>query len=474
MLKESFGVNRLGSPGELGLTSFPQANWEKRNIFALQSSRQQPLPSSQEVKDVFESQFPLPLSSMNSVNAFGARFSGETSDAAIASPAKEPEKKAKNKLGFFFGFLQAGVAMTMAPLFFLSTLMGARSKAMQEAGHLAAKQAGRMMGQSGKRGLSPAHWFKNVLERATTATIVPEKSHNRIRRLVNGTTQRLFKHELTDRDIKKMYQYSKVMLTATVFPKALNGMVYGFAAQQPSMIFEHAIELLAFPFALAQTPFIQNALFMLSGLFSLGLANDLDNDKKRAVGSSDLRVYDMSHFKDVFRLTSELSPVQRAKGLVTEGWGMTRFVGEDIKVGLQRVKRDLTLIAHRQPNEILNAEGNGGKASLNFALLQLGTVPKLMLSFIQNENGPVGQAIRLYSSVIQSFAVLAGDISIFMLGKNGQTVGEKIPMVGVTTEAAGRIISYGKKEQPLATFLQKLGEAGNSIFYAVRAAKLEK
>lgn len=75
---------------------------------------------------------------------------------------------------------------------------------------------------------------------------------------------------------------------------------------------------------------------------------------------------------------------------------------------------------------------------------------------------------------MQSFSVIVGDISIFMLGKNDQTVDEKVPMVGVTTEAAGRIISYGKKEQPLATFLQKLGEAGNSIFYAVRAAKLEK
>lgn len=467
-------MNRLDSPGELGMTSFPQANWEKRNIPVLQLNRPQPLPASPAIKDIFEKQFPKSWPNFTSANTFEARFSGGQEETTIAPPAKEPEKKTKNKLGFFFGFLQAGVAMTMAPLFFLSTLMGARSKAMHEAGQLAVKQAGRMMGQTEKQALSPGRWFKNVLERATTATIVPEKSHHRIRRLVNGTTQRVFKHELTDGDIKKMYQYSKVMLTATVFPKALNGMVYGFAAQQPSMIFEHAIELLAFPFALAQTPFIQNALFMLSGLFSLGLANDLDNDKKRAAGSSDLRVYDMSHFKDIFKLKSELSLAQRAKGLVKEGWGMTRFVGEDVKVGLQRVQRDLKLIAQRQPNEILNAEGNGGKASLNFALLQLGTVPKLMLSFMQNENGPVGQAVRLYSSVMQSFAVIVGDISIFMLGKNGQTVGEKIPMVGVTTEAAGRIISYGKKEQPLATFLQKLGEAGNSIFYAVRAAKLEK
>ena len=363
--------------------------------------------------------------------------------------------------------------MTMAPVFLVSTLMGARSKAMHEAG-LAAQAVGQLAKKSGHQWTNPAQWFKQVLKRATEATIVHEKSHGFVRKAVNGASRPFLKRDLADRDIKKMYELSKIMLTATVFPKALNGIVYGVNAQQPSMIFEHAIELLLFPFALAQTPFIQNALFMLSGLFSLGLANDLDNDKKRAAQAQDLRVYDMAHLKDILKPSSHLGLSERFTGVFKEGWGMTRFVGEDMKVGLQRVNRDLTRMAHQEPNEILNAEGNGGKASLNFALLQLGTAPKLMLSFMKNENGPVGQAIRAYSSVMQSLAVLVGDISIFMLGKDGQTLGEKIPMAGVTTEAAGRIISYGKAEQPVATFLQKLGEAGNSIFYAVRAAKLEK
>jgi hypothetical protein len=96
-----------------------------------------------------------------------------------------------------------------------------------------------------------------------------------------------------------------------------------------------------------------------------------------------------------------------------------------------------------------------------------------MLSFMRNENSPIYQLIKAYSGFMQGAAAVVGDFSIFLLGKNGKTLGERLPVAGVTAEATGRIISYGSGEKPLATFLQKIGEAGNTLFYAVRSSKLQ-
>jgi hypothetical protein len=254
----------------------------------------------------------------------------------------------------------------------------------------------------------------------------------------------------------------------------MNGINYGLSSEQPSMVFEHLLEILLFPFMLAQTPLIQNIGFMLTGLFSLGLANDLDNDKRREKKDPNLRVYNMDKLKSVFKPSSGLGFGERLGTLAKEFGGMAKFTGGDIKLGVQRVVRDTSNLAKNKPNEITSGEGSAGKASLNFVLLQLGTIPKLALSFMRNENGPIGALIKGYSWLLQSAAALVGDFSIFLLGKDGKTLGERLPVAGVTAEAGGRLISYGKSEKPLATFLQKIGEAGNTLFYAVRASKLQQ
>jgi hypothetical protein len=414
------------------------------------------------------------------------------------------EKDGKNRLGFFFTTVQTAVTLIMAPAFLISAALGARGKTayleemakkaidvaegklkpatmekykreLAEYAEMIAKgKLSPIVTGAGQKSWNPKRWFKQILDNATDATVVNSKSKSWLHRSINGLTTKVFKHPLTEQDIQRMYKLSKILLTATVFPKALNGIVYGITSQQPSMIFEYIGELLTFPFALAQTPLIQNIVFMLSGLFSLGLANDLDNDKRRAAGDKKLRVYDMTKLKSVFSSQSGLSASQRLQTLGGETWGMTKFVGEDILVGFQRIKRDIPLALQHKNNEMTNGEGNGGKASMNFALLQFGTIPKLMLSFMKNDTGPLAQAIKAYSWTLQSAAAFVGSFSIFMLGLKGETMGERVPMLGVTTESTGRIISSGKAEQPLATFLQKIGEASNSIFYAVRSNKLGK
>jgi hypothetical protein len=428
------------------------------------------------------------------------------SDKPDAIPTGESAAKdGKNRLGFFFTAVQTAVTLVVAPAFLLSAAMGARgktayieemSKKAKEVAEAKVKPAdlakyrvelaemekmlstGRLrlpsLAETQQKTWNPKYWFAKVLQKTTDATLIQSKSTSWIRKGTNALTTKLFNHPLTDQDIERLYKYSKIILTATVFPKALNGIVYGITSQQPSMIFEYIGELLTFPFALAQTPVIQNIIFMMSGLFSLGLANDLDNDKRRAAGDKNLRIYDMTKLKSVFNSKSGLSATERISTLGGETRGMTKFVGEDVLVGLQRITRDIPLIFQHKENEMTNGEGNGGKASLNFLLLQIGTIPKLMLSFMKNDTGPLGQAIKTYSWAMQSLAAFVGSYSVFMLGMKGETMGERIPMVAVTTESAGSVISSGKSEKPLATFLQKMGETGCSIYYAVRSNKLGK
>lgn len=103
--KGSFGVNRLDSSGELALTSFPQANWEKRSIPVLQSDRPQFLSLFSESRDVFNRQCSRSFPPSGSIKPFNAKFSGEKNEVVSDFLVKEPEKKAKNRLGFFFGLL---------------------------------------------------------------------------------------------------------------------------------------------------------------------------------------------------------------------------------------------------------------------------------------------------------------------------------------------------------------------------------
>lgn len=383
--------------------------------------------------------------------------------------------------GFLFSIVHSTIALTMAPLFLLSTMLGGRGAAMLQAKH-AAKMGlngiGRRLAYNTQH---PIRWFRQVLRNATEATYIDHfpktrfygDSREKMRRGAQKAVRAVIKRDLTQEQVAKMYKWSKILLTCAVFPKAMNGISYGLSSQQPSMIFEHMFELLTFPFAIAQTPFIQNILVMSSGFFSLGLANDLDNDKKRAVGDPNLRVYDMDRLKALLKPSTEIAAGERIKGLAQETVGMGKFTIEDVGIAAKRLKRDFGSLAKSKPNEITNGEGNAGKASLNFALLQVGTLPKLMLSFMQNEKNPIYQMIKAYGGFMQGLAVLVGDFSIFLLGKDGKTVGERLPVVGVSAEAAGRIISYGNREKPLATFLQKIGEAGNTLFYAVRSSKLQ-
>jgi hypothetical protein len=397
-----------------------------------------------------------------------------------AQKPKDKEDKGMNK-GFIFSMVHSTIALTMAPLFLLSTMLGGRGAAMLEA-EAAAKMG---LNSVGRRLLSqlehPASWFKQVLRNATEATYVEHfpktkifgDSRERSRRVAQKMVRSVMRRDLTRHEITQMYKWSKILLTCAVFPKAMNSISYGLSSGQPSMIFEHLFELLMFPFAIAQTPFIQNLLFMASGFFSLGLANDLDNDKKRAAGDPNLRIYNMDRLKAIFKSDSNLSAGERAKGLAKETAGMGKFAVADIGIATKRLKRDFTGMVKGKENEITSGVGSGGKASLNFALLQLGTIPKLMLSFMQNEKNPIYQMIKAYSGFMQGAAAIVGDWSIFLLGKEGKTIGERLPVAGVTAEATGRIISYGKGEKPLATFLQKIGEAGNTLFYAVRSSKLQ-
>jgi hypothetical protein len=353
--------------------------------------------------------------------------------------------------------IHSAIALTMAPLFLVSTLLGARSTVMLEAGK--AMRPSREM-----------PWLKRLWHNAVAATYVPGEAKPWAKKLARF----VLKRDLTPDEIKKMYQWSKFLLTCSIFPKAMNGISYGLSSEQPSIVAEHATEVLMFPLILSQTPFIQNVSFMLYSLFSLGLANDLDNDKLRAKGQeTGLRVYPMERLKAIFNPASRLGPEARLKGLGRELAGMGRFVAGDIRLGVQRVVRDFSRILHGQPNEIANGEGNAGKASLGFVLWQVGTIPKLALSFLKNENSPLGVLIKAYSWVVQSVAAVVGDFSLFLLGKDGKTIGERLPMAGATAEASGRILAYGKSERPFATFLQKIGEAGNTLFYAVRASRLK-
>lgn len=355
---------------------------------------------------------------------------------------------------FVFSMIHSAIALTMAPVFLFSTLLGARSTAMLEAG----------------RAIREMPWMKRIWHNAVGATYVPEKASPWAKKFARLVLRR----DLTPEEIKKMYQWSKFLLTCSIFPKAMNGISYGLSSEQPSIIFEHAMEVLMFPLILSQTPFIQNVSFMLYSLFSLGLANDLDNDKLRAKGEkAGLRIYPMKRLKDLVNPASPISSEARLKGLGREIFNMGRFVLGDIRLGVQRVIRDASGILKGQPNELTNTEGNAGKASLGFVLWQVGTIPKLALSFLKNENSPLGVAIKAYSWVVQSVAAVVGDFSLFLLGKDGKTVGERLPMAGATAEASGRIFSYGKSEKPFATFLQKIGEAGNTLFYAVRASRLK-
>jgi hypothetical protein len=399
----------------------------------------------------------------------------------IYSQTPKKEDKGFNK-GFIFSMIHSTIALTMAPLFLLSTLLGGRGAALLQAEHAAKSGLGTVRERFLYGVQHPMRWFRNVLRNATEATYVEHFPKTRVfgdlrernRRRAQKLVRLVLRRDLTQEEVKKMYKWSKILLTCAVFPKAMNGIGYGLSSQQPSMIFEHMFELLTFPFALAQTPFIQNLLFMVSGFFSLGLANDLDNDKKRAKGDPNLRVYDMERLKSVFKPSSGLGLGERAKTLAQETAGMAKFTAEDIVVASKRLKRDFGNMAKGQANEITSGEGSAGKASLNFALLQIGTIPKLMLSFMQNEHSPIYQMIKAYSGFMQGAAAIVGDWSIFLLGKDGKTIGERLPVVGVTAEATGRITSYGKGEKPLATFLQKIGEAGNTLFYAVRSSKLQQ
>jgi hypothetical protein len=416
----------------------------------------------------------------------------QTREAAQRTPGRMPTLEEQEEIysqkrdkginkGFIFSMIHSTIALTMAPLFLLSTLLGGRSAAMHQAQDAAKAGLNGLGKRLAHNTRHPLQWFRQVLRNATEATYIEHfpktryfgDSRERSRRAAQKLVRAVLRRDLTPKQIQAMYKWSKILLTCAVFPKAMNGISYGLSSQQPSMIFEHMFELLTFPFAIAQTPFIQNLLFMVSGFFSLGLANDLDNDKKRAVGDPNLRVYNMEHLKQVFKPSSGLDLKERARGLAQETVGMSKFVAEDIGVAAKRLKRDFGNMAKGNANEITSGEGSAGKASLNFALLQLGTIPKLMLSFMQNEHNPVYQLIKAYSGFMQTAAGLVGDFSIFLLGKDGKTLGERLPVVGVSAELAGRVSSYGKGEKPLATFLQKIGEAGNTLFYAVRSAKLQ-
>jgi hypothetical protein len=385
---------------------------------------------------------------------------------------------AKKKKVDYYGLLTSTIALTMGPLYLLSTLLGAKS-------------GGAIRGKYVKEAVKPG---------------------------VKQLVEKLIGRKISDETVVNMYNISKVLLTCSVFPKSLNGIRYGLASEQPSMVFEHLFEICSFPFALTQKAFIQSILFMVSGLFSLGLANDLENEQKRKKGDPNLRIYKMDHLKALVNPHIHIAFRKRLSGLASEFGHMAKFVGGDIVLGVKRAGRDsaklthtlgalLTISAKRfkrrlshikrrlthkgkekiqydpsldyRPvlksfgkNELTNGQGTAGKASMNFTLLQLGTIPKLALTFIPKDT-PMYKVIEWYGHIVQGVAAVVGDFSVFLLGKQGKTIGEKIPVVGVTLEATGRIMNYGKTENPVANFLQYVGAAGNSLFYAVRASKLE-
>lgn len=238
--------------------------------------------------------------------------------------------KPHRKLGRDYFSLANAIMVAIAPPVYLATSYMGANTPMD-------KEIKEELKKNGKKGMDA--WLYNLRRKVGGKYYGASKEGFLKPKFKNFVDRHIYR--FTPQQLERGYAASKIVLALTCIPKALNGIRYGLTSGQPSMIFEHGLELMLVPLAMTASPFANSLFFLLYAMFSLGLANDVRNEGVKAKGGKNLRVYDMTRFKDVFKPYSGYSLGKRLVTFPKEIFKMGRFVAGDIHLAFERTRNNL-------------------------------------------------------------------------------------------------------------------------------------
>jgi hypothetical protein len=278
----------------------------------------------------------------------------------------------------------------------------------------------------------------------------------------------------------RSYTWGKNILALGILPKTLIGIMYGIQSQQPSMLLAHVLQLPLTIFIMKEIKFATTLVYLMGGLFTLGFINDVQNGniKEKGDKSKKPRVYDMTRFKQIFSLHSELSVTNRFSRFLSETGKMLKFSAQDHIITTKRAFREINKLIHHQKNGLtdLQTTGSISKSSLGFLLCYAATIPAMAsMLLLKNQESRLAKVLSRYSMATTLLSGIMLNFGMFLVALGGKNWAERVPLAGTSLELSGTVMGYATNDKirPFAVALQQLGAGLNTIFYANRAEKSE-
>ncbi len=270
--------------------------------------------------------------------------------------------------------------------------------------------------------------------------------------------------------IQRSASIGQRMMSSSYVLRSLNGIGAGLLSGQPSMIVGNLIQLVpSIKLAMSESPSVRalvtNIGIFLGGLFTVGFANELWN-KNPNTPEDKIRRYDMQQLKDLFNASSDIKPLRRLTGLLSEMGKMTLFSVQDHFLMLgSMAKTAVRLIQGKPPEhgermsftEWLKTP-TAGKSRLAVLFFYMGSIPIMLLerknpAIIQK---PLLMALKGIGAVITAMAPVA-----IALQRNDMQ--GRAPILAAPLTVLGSIFSNSG--------LSQFGEGFNDLMFSKAAVE---
>jgi len=259
------------------------------------------------------------------------------------------------------------------------------------------------------------------------------------------------------------------LLGGSVLLRSIGGISAGIVSGQPNMILGNLVQtgaagILAFSKSKAVQNLATSLEMLLGGLYTVGFANELKN-KDPNTPASEIRKYDMSHLKSLFRPGNPLTWTQRAKGTAQELGHMTAFAATDHVLLVKNVVNALRQAGTAQTSQVTPREKaeqwvkapSALKSQIAALFFYMGSLP---IVFLTRRNPKIGEKKVIVA--LKGLGMIIANAAPFAIALNRDDFRGKAPLVGVPMAVLG----MANSKNPFYVGLGHLGESFNDVFFS--------